>query len=170
MQPSRDSTVVVDDNQQTSVQDVYCAGEATGIAGLEAALLQGQVAGLHASGMSTNATALHRRRDAEKSFGKRLDRAFALRPEMLKLATADTVVCRCEDVRYGQLAGQPSWTEAKLQTRCGMGPCQGRVCGPATEALFGWHNASIRPPLFPVPLSALCSGPATFPTPSQLTL
>ncbi len=51
------------------------------------------------------------------------------------------------------------WTDAKLQTRCGMGPCQGRICGPALEALFGWRNASVRPPIFPIPIAALCSAP-----------
>ena len=48
--------------------------------------------------------------------------------------------CRCEDVRYSQLQAQPSWTDAKLLTRCGMGPCQGRICGPAVQTLFGWEQ------------------------------
>jgi hypothetical protein len=67
----------------------------------------------------------------------------------------ETIVCRCEDVPYCVLATRSGWTDAKLQTRCGMGPCQGRICGPATETLFGWKPQSIRPPLSPVPLSAL---------------
>jgi hypothetical protein len=85
-----------------------------------------------------------------------LEKAFALRPEVLKLARPETIVCRCEDVPFGSLAGHTGWTDAKLQTRCGMGPCHGRICGPAVEALLGWAPVSVRPPIFPVPLSALC--------------
>ena len=64
-------------------------------------------------------------------------------------------MCRCEDVALGRL--RPEWTsrQAKLYTRAGMGPCQGRVCGSALEFLFGWSADTVRPPLFPVPLEAL---------------
>ena len=150
--------VIVDENQQTSIPRVYCAGEPTGIAGVDAARLQGEVAGLAAAGEIQNAARLHHRRDAQAAFGKAMNRAFALRREVLALAQPDTIVCRCEDVRYGDLEAQRSelsvWTDAKLQTRCGMGPCQGRICGPAIERLFGWKNNSVRPPLYPVPVSA----------------
>ena len=156
-----DDAVAVDGDQQTSVPDVFCAGEPTGIAGLDAALVSGEIAGFAASGQASQARALHRRNLAERAFGHRLHRAFALRPELRQLPSADTIVCRCEDIRYGELLHHPSWTEAKLQTRCGMGPCQGRVCGPALQTLFGWRNASIRPPLFPVPVSAFCATAST---------
>jgi NADPH-dependent 2,4-dienoyl-CoA reductase/sulfur reductase-like enzyme len=153
--------VEVNAEQQTSVPGVYCAGEPSGVAGLDAAIVQGNIAGLAAAGKSDMAARLYGRRDAEAAFGRALTRAFALRPEILKLAQPDTILCRCEDVRLREVEGQMmprrSWTDAKLQTRCGMGPCQGRVCGPALEAIFGWRNTSVRPPLFPVPISALCS-------------
>jgi D-hydroxyproline dehydrogenase subunit alpha len=153
-------SVTVDENQQTSVQHVYCAGEPTGIAGVDAARLQGEVAGLASAGDTQNAVRIHRRRNAESAFGKAMNRAFALRLEVLSLAQPDTIVCRCEDVRYRDLKAQVSelsgWTDAKLQTRCGMGPCQGRVCGPAIKHLFGWDNNSVRPPIYPVPVSAFC--------------
>jgi len=155
----KDGCVSVEPTQETTVENVYCVGEPTGIAGLDAALVQGEIAGLAAAKAETQAKALFKRRDREQAFGKGLDRAFALRPELRTLAQPDTIVCRCEDVRYAQLQSQPSWTDAKLQTRCGMGPCQGRICGPAAQTLFGWQNTSIRPPIFPVPLSALISEP-----------
>ena len=157
----KDDYVAVDSTQKTSVENVYCVGEPTGIAGLDAALVQGEIAGLAAAKRETQAKALFKKRDLEQAFGKGLDRAFALRPELRTLAQPDTIVCRCEDVRYAQLQSQPSWTDAKLQTRCGMGPCQGRICGPAVQTLFGWQNASIRPPIFPIPLSALISAPTS---------
>jgi hypothetical protein len=37
-----------------------------------------------------------------------------------------------------------------------MGPCQGRICGPALERLLGWDEPdSVRPPLEPLPLATL---------------
>ena len=151
----RDSFIEVDDIEQTSIADVFAAGEPTGIAGLDSALLTGTMAGLAAAGKTEEATALLPRRKKMERFAAQLNEAFALRPELLALAAPDTIVCRCEDVTYESLTAHQSWTEAKLQTRCGMGPCQGRICGPATEALFGWHNTSVRQPVMPVPLSAL---------------
>jgi hypothetical protein len=84
-----------------------------------------------------------------------LNQAFALRGELKNLADDNTFVCRCEDVTYSRIREFPTWREAKLQTRCGMGACQGRVCGPATEFLFGWDTGAVRPPIFPVKLENL---------------
>lgn len=155
--------VQVDTNQQTSLAGIYSAGEPTGVAGVDAALLEGEIAGLAAAGLQDQAARLHARRDAEAAFGRAMTQAFALRPELLSLARAETIVCRCEDVPFSALqahaAPQSGWTEAKLQTRCGMGACQGRVCGPALEAIFGWRNNSIRSPLFPIPVAAMSSAP-----------
>ena len=146
--------VVVDEQQQTSVKNVYCAGEPTGIAGLEAALLQGEIAGLACAGQPMGSA--HARYASKRKFAARLEIAFRLRPGLRLLAASETVVCRCEDVTYEHLAARSGWTDAKLQTRCGMGPCQGRICDPATQTLFGWTPKSIRPPLSPVPVRALC--------------
>ena len=43
----------VDDFQQTSIPGVYCAGEPTGIGGLELALVEGQIAGWAAGAIRT---------------------------------------------------------------------------------------------------------------------
>ena len=158
-----ESGVEVGPDQQSSIPNVYCAGEPTGIAGVDAAMLQGEIAGLAASRQSAVAERLYARRDAQIVFGHAMDRAFALRDELRGLPEPDTIVCRCEDVRFAEVKQQASpqsgWTDAKLQTRCGMGACQGRVCGPALNALFGWRNTSVRSPIFPVPIAALCSVP-----------
>jgi D-hydroxyproline dehydrogenase subunit alpha len=154
-----DGVIKVDETQQTSIANVFAAGEPTGIAGLDSALLTGTMAGLSAAGKTDEAKTLLPRRKKMERFAAQLNEAFTLRPELLTLAEPDTIVCRCEDITYASIARYQSWTEAKLQTRCGMGPCQGRVCGPATEALFGWHTSSVRPPIFPVPLSAMSANP-----------
>lgn len=151
--------VEVDQFQQTSVANVFCAGEPTGIGGVELSLTEGQIAGLSAVGKHENARRLFRARTKSQSFAKKLDRAFALRPELKKLARAETIVCRCEDVTYGALTKYTSWRAAKLQTRCGMGPCQGRVCGPATQFFFNWKPDSVRPPVFPTILENFAAMP-----------
>jgi hypothetical protein len=47
--------------------------------------------------------------------------------------------------------------KSKLYLRCGMGACQGRICGPILGRLCGWHADTVRPPLKPVSASALAS-------------
>ncbi len=147
--------VAVNDFQQTSLPGVYSAGETTGVGGLELSLVEGQIAGQAAAGREDLAKALFAERARQQRFAEVLNRTFALREELRALPTAETLVCRCEDVSFERLQNQASWREAKLQTRCGMGPCQGRICGAATEFLFGWGAESVRPPIFPVRLENL---------------
>ena len=155
----KDGYVVVDDFQQTSIPSVFCAGEPTGIGGVELSLIEGQIAGLAASGKNKASQKLFSMRTRLQKFATRLDRGFALRPELKKLALPETIICRCEDVTYGSLKKYTSWRAAKLQTRCGMGPCQGRVCGPATEFFLNWKPDSVRPPVFPTILENLAAMP-----------
>lgn len=147
--------VVVDARQQTSVPGVLCAGEPTGVGGVELALVEGRLAGLAAAESDEGARALRRQRRGLARFAERLEVAFALRDELRGLARPDTVVCRCEDVTRERLAPYSGFREAKLATRCGMGPCQARVCGPALEWLEGWHPDTVRPPIKPVLASTL---------------
>jgi D-hydroxyproline dehydrogenase subunit alpha len=151
----REGYVHVDEFQRTTVEGVFCAGEPTGIGGVELAIIEGQIAGLAAGGGLEKARLLFRDRDKTRRFARRLDQTFRLRPELKNLPSAETLVCRCEDVSYSRLQQQTSWRSAKLQTRCGMGPCQGRVCGPATQFLFKWEPDSVRPPVFPARVASL---------------
>ncbi|MES2349685.1 MAG: FAD/NAD(P)-binding oxidoreductase [Pseudomonadota bacterium] len=149
------TSVTVDTWQQTSIADIYCAGEGTGIGGVDLALAEGHIAGLAASGHVTASHAAFAERTRWRKFASRLERAFALRPELRELAGDDTIVCRCEDVFHGELRTHGSWRSAKLQTRCGMGPCQGRICGGATEMLYGWRPDAVRMPISPARISTL---------------
>lgn len=146
--------VIVDSAQATSIEHVFAAGEVCGIKGAAGAIADGVCAGLAATGQPIPGSLLHRR-DAEREFGRRLGRTFALRPEISSLANDDTIFCRCEDVITGAVSAHPDWTSAKLHTRCGMGSCQGRVCGAASHQLFGWGPTGVRPPFVPVPISDL---------------
>src|SRR5262249_34203570 len=92
----------------------------------------------------------------------------------------DTIVCRCEEVTLGEVqrgvaAGGTSLRALKVMTRVGMGPCQGRMCGPfvgryiahqcgASQDAIG--PISVRPPIKPVSLGLLTAnapGPACTP-------
>ena len=118
----RGDYVEVDEQQRTSVTDVYCAGEPTGIAGLEAALLQGEIAGLACSGLPTSsltARVLRRRdlpRGSRRFFNFGLSFGFSPR---LRQSSAVARMCHsgpgrppgldgCEAadaVRYGTMSG-----------------------------------------------------------------
>ena len=112
--------------------------------------------GAVAAGATRVDTALVRRRVSLREMAERMERTFAVRPELRSLARDDTIVCRCEDVRRGALATLGDSRQAKLYTRAGMGACQGRVCGPALESLFGWSPGTVRTPVEPTRLSTLC--------------
>jgi D-hydroxyproline dehydrogenase subunit alpha len=155
----RDGGVRVDQWQETTVPGVYCAGELTGVGGADLAIAEGQVAGNAAIGQNGLAARWFGARGRGWRFARALERGFALRDELRDLATAETLVCRCEDVPRQRLQRYASWRAAKLQTRCGMGACQGRVCGAAAEFLFGWKHESVRPPIFPASLGSLAGDP-----------
>jgi NADPH-dependent 2,4-dienoyl-CoA reductase/sulfur reductase-like enzyme len=141
--------VEVDERQQTSVADVYSAGEATGIGGLELSLVEGEIAGYAAGGSADRARTRFGARESHRKFAVALEEAFALRDELRQLPQPGTMLCRCEDVTMERVQACGGWREAKLHTRCGMGPCQGRICGVAVEFLLGWQSESVRPPVLP---------------------
>ena len=151
----QEGCVRVDDFQRTSVAEVFCAGEPTGIGGVELSLVEGEIAGFAVAGRLAEASILFGKREKLRLFAKRLDRTFRLRSELRNLPQPETIVCRCEDIRYSHLRDHMNWRAAKLQTRCGMGACQGRVCGPATQFLFKWNSESVRPPIFPARVESL---------------
>ncbi|PWK33606.1 NAD(P)/FAD-dependent oxidoreductase [Pseudomonas sp. B21-040] len=147
--------LAVDTWQATRRVDHYAAGECTGFGGSELALVEGAIAGYAAVDDRQAAQALFSRRARWQGFANALNQAFALGPQLKSLAQPDTLLCRCEDVPYAALAGHADWREAKLASRCGMGACQGRVCGGALQHLFGWQPSVPRPPFSPARIETL---------------
>jgi hypothetical protein len=131
--------------------------------GAEVSMVEGEIAGLIASGRKDLAKKLKPRRENAHRFAREMERCFALRPEIRELPRPDTIVCRCEDVPFSGLQAFNSFRAAKLHTRCGMGPCQGRICRPAAGFLFGWQDQSVRPPIFPTRVGTLAASPAAEP-------
>ncbi len=148
-------SVAVDQYQETSVENIFSAGEPTGIGGVELSLIEGSIAGFAAIGEKKKARLYFAKRNKLNMFADKLNKAFVLRDELKHLSQPETIVCRCEDVRFGELKAFDSFREAKLQTRCGMGACQGRICGSATEFLFNWERNSVREPILPVKIKNL---------------
>jgi len=158
--------LAVDAQMHTSVPGVFAAGESTGFGGSERALVQGSIAGHAAAGQMQQAQALRPPLVRWERFAQALQTSFVLNEALKTLAQPDTLVCRCEDVPYAALVGRQGWIDAKLHTRCGMGACQGRICGAATQHLFGWTPAPPRHLLAPARIGTLvacATGPGSEP-------
>lgn len=165
---------------ETSVPGIYAAGDGAGIGGYRMAMLEGQIAGLSAAaylghGVETVersirdlSPALRREQDFQRLYAA----VFTPGAGAFELAQPDTLVCRCEGVSMARLEeavqnGAASLVELKALTRCGMGECQGRVCGATITSwlaqVTGLTPAEIgafppRPPIFALPLDWLSRG------------
>lgn len=81
----------------------------------------------------------------------------------------DVIICRCEDVTYGEIAdaidsGLTTTEEIKRVLRCGMGPCQGRTCSRLIARMIAERTGTrvadvpypgVRPPTRPVEIGTL---------------
>ena len=142
----------------TSVEDIYAVGETTGIAGAGKSLIEGQIAAwdlLFKQGRVDRQTGekhtrpLMRQRSRQVRYGHFLNRLCRLQPDCYADIPDETMVCRCEEISMGEVRRQlnngfATMNGIKKATRCGMGNCQGRTCGPI---LFDMISAfSQRPP------------------------
>lgn len=157
----QNGSVEVDDDQATSVESVYCAGETTGVGGSELALVEGRIAGLAAAGAPVAKGRLRLEREKLRRIAGRMEMSFRPRNELWHRIEDSTLVCRCEDVAWEQLHGLTNQRQAKLYTRVGMGACQGRVCGAALQLLKGWPIDKVRSPLKPCRVSNLADKEVT---------
>lgn len=140
-----DVFVDCDDAMRSSVPGVFVAGEITGIRGAEAALHQGAIAGIYAAVSLGRLTApqaerlarSHRTNFARASrFAAAINATYVLGRAWHGWLDDSTIVCRCEHVTYASIReamslGAQDAREIKATTRCGMGYCQGRMCGSA---------------------------------------
>lgn len=158
--------------QQTDIAGLYAAGETTGIGGAVPARLGGKLAGLQAAhGLGKNASAASleetwRALTTARGFAAGLARLFPFPDHLAGQLSAAGTVCRCEDVTRADVEaaideGASDIFSVKMWTRAGMGPCQGRICGPALGDLVaarlgvaardaGYNRPHM--PLRPVPL------------------
>ena len=134
---------------QTSLANIAVAGDGGGIWGAEAAVLTGRLAALdaalwlgHIGGdeRDRRAAPIRTALDHERASRRFLDRLYRPSRSVLIPAADEVIACRCEEVSVGRVrsaarlaASGPN--QIKAFTRCGMGPCQGRICGPVVAAI-----------------------------------
>jgi len=163
----------------TDVGTIAVAGDCGGIGGARVAECRGRLAALGiaaALGCITDEERDHRSEPVRREFDTHdairnfLDALYAPAPELLA-PPDDVVVCRCEGVTAGRIReavalGCRGPNQVKSFTRCGMGPCQGRMCGPAVtgtiaaalDTLPGTVGSfRVRPPLKPLRLGELAA-------------
>ncbi len=135
---------------QTSLPNIAVAGDGGAIAGAEAAVLTGRLAALDAAlwlghigeaERDGRARPIRAALDRERALRPFLDRLY--RPSRAVMVPAEDAIiaCRCEEVSVGQIRraarlGATGPNQLKAFTRCGMGPCQGRICGPIVAAII----------------------------------
>ncbi|MCG8275104.1 FAD/NAD(P)-binding oxidoreductase [Stenotrophomonas sp. NLF4-10] len=146
---------------------IHAAGEALGIGGRDCARIEGAMAACFALGDERGGEALRARRDHERAYAALLHECFATSARARALAAPDTLVCRCEDVPLSAVQAHADPRQLRLVTRCGMGACQGRICGAALRELQlaspSLSPTAVRPPLAPVTLAALADDPSDEP-------
>jgi thioredoxin reductase/bacterioferritin-associated ferredoxin len=163
----------------TSCERIFAAGDGAVVAGAVAAQCKGELAALEVARCCGIIPAYERdmlsvpiQKALKHDSWPRpfVDAIYAPRPEQFVFEDS-TVVCRCENITVGDLRkavkeGVRELNEIKIVTRSGMGPCQGRMCGPAlAEVLAAECDLSpahigllnIRPPLKPVPLEEIAA-------------
>ena len=140
----------VDEWGCASLPAIAIAGDGAGIAGAEAAVFSGRLAALDAAAALGRLDEAERDRRAgplraalarERAIRPFLDALYQPGPSVLAPAEDDTIACRCEEVTVGRIRravrlGAPGPNQLKAFTRCGMGPCQGRICGPIVSAVI----------------------------------
>ena len=169
---------LLDEWGNTSVEGVAVAGDGGIVAGALIAEASGHLAALEATYQLDKISRRRRDEDA-RIFRKEINNHRAIRPflehlfrpnpEILVPQDDSTLVCRCEEVTAGQVRQAVEWgaldlSRVKAYTRCGMGQCQGRMCGLTAAGIVaeaqgksprevGYYRC--RPPLKPITLGQL---------------
>jgi NADPH-dependent 2,4-dienoyl-CoA reductase/sulfur reductase-like enzyme len=169
---------VLDADFGSSVPGIAVAGDGAGIAGGTAAAERGRIAAIAAvRALRPEATLPDTQAIRQKLQREEMGRAFLdwlNRPaESFRQPEGETLACRCEEVTAKQVRdmariGCEGPNQMKAFLRCGMGPCQGRLCGltvteliaaerKMTPAEVGYYR--LRPPVKPITLAELASLP-----------
>ncbi|MNG01227.1 Hydrogen cyanide synthase subunit HcnB [compost metagenome] len=158
---------------------MFIAGDGGAIGGAQASALQGRLAALAVAKQLMRIPPELLDQQARPVIAA-LKRHLAARPlidaiyrphTQNTIPADEVIVCRCEEVTAGDLRryvdlGCQGPNQTKAFGRCGMGPCQGRLCGlTVTAVIADWRKVSpvsvgyyrIRPPIKPVTIGQLAS-------------
>lgn len=162
---------------------LYLAGDGAAIGGADAAEASGTLAALailadlgQGRGSERRRARLRREVRRRRRFQRGLARAFLWPSREIAHLPDETVLCRCEAVTVGEVRrsvgaplGPQEVNRVKALTRCGMGRCQGRFCGPALQEVVavaaGINVAEVgrlrgQAPVKPVPIEIGIEAPA----------
>ncbi len=169
---------VLDADFGSSVPGIAVAGDGAGIAGGTAAAERGRIAAIAAvralkpDSVVPDTQAIRQSLQREEMGRSFLD--WLNRPsESFRQPVGDTIACRCEEVTAKQVRdtakmGCEGPNQMKAFLRCGMGPCQGRLCGLTVTELIAAERKTtpdevgyyrLRPPVKPITLAELASLP-----------
>ncbi len=165
--------VKVDEFQKTSIDNIYAAGEITGVGGGPKSICEGKLASISIlkkfGKISTDVFDMRyknliKERKKHFKFAKLFNSLYPISKNDILNIPDSTVICRCEDVTMGTIkntisSGFSSFNSIKLGTRATMGNCQGRSCSQTINDLIQALSnngiskpLSFRPPLKPVSL------------------
>jgi NADPH-dependent 2,4-dienoyl-CoA reductase/sulfur reductase-like enzyme len=169
---------VLDRDFGSSLPGIAVAGDGAGIAGGTAAAERGRLAAIAAvRALRPDARVPDPQAIRQRLQREEMGRAFLdclNRPaDPFRQPEGDTLVCRCEEVTAKQVRdtadlGCEGPNQMKAFLRCGMGPCQGRLCGLTVTELIAAQRRStpaevgyyrLRPPVKPITLAELASLP-----------
>jgi bacterioferritin-associated ferredoxin len=161
------------------VDNVFVAGDAAGIGGVKVAELQGRLASLAIARRLSNLSDVQFASQEQeirvklaqfRRFRAAVDEIFAFRERLQRhLLTPETIICRCEEITAKEVEkaiqdGAKDVYGVKLRSHAGLGTCQGRNCGPIVTQMItaqtgkaptAVEQASLRPPVRPVPMAVL---------------
>ena len=159
---------------------LYVVGDAAGVRGAAAAPVSGEIAVLEAAHylgrlgddeLERERGPLAKELERTSRFATAMSALTVVRDGLIDDVSPETIVCRCEDVTRAAIdasvaAGCREINQVKAVTRCGMGPCQGRMCGDAAASIVASVVGSrevvgqltARPPLRPIATRALTDG------------
>jgi len=160
----------------TDTNSIYIAGDGAFVHGGIPATFKGSLAAFDIAAKlnalppaeKISMLKLEKKLSAELSPRPFVDALYKPRKDLYSISD-ETVVCRCEeitagDIRQAILEGCQGPNEIKAMTRCGMGHCQGRMCGTGLAEIIAENlqlepcdlkPLNIRPPVRNVSLSEL---------------
>lgn len=172
-----------DDHGESSVSGLFIAGDGAGVAGADAAPWSGRLAAIaiaHRLGRIAAAdygrlTATFDRSRQRHLRGRRFLDLLYRPAKDFRIPADDVIACRCEEVTAGRIRsavalGATGPNQVKAFERCGMGPCQGRMCGLTVSEIIadarGVSPAAVgyfrlRSPVKPITLGELAAMPQT---------
>lgn len=145
---ARRQWLLAHDGEGRAAERVYVAGDGVAIGGADVAELAGERAALalladlgHRADRS-RVKAIGRALSRLAAFRTGLDRAFAYPVGWIAEQPDETILCRCENVSFGDVRAAiarhspQEVNRLKALARPGMGRCQGRVCGAVLAELL----------------------------------